>query len=144
MLRQPSTWPYTAHTHSHLSRSASSTRASLSAASSLPQCHPYRPWSTLIAGAARTLATDRARVVKTGSSALRHLPEGSPFWCAISRTSHVFHPTTVLVRLARGMHSSSTAVAGYCVPFAALGPSMVLYRTHRTIPRLGAREGAKG
>jgi hypothetical protein len=49
-LRQPSTWPYAAHTHSLISRSTSSTRA-------LPKC----PLPTLIAGAARTLAADRAR-----------------------------------------------------------------------------------
>jgi hypothetical protein len=49
-LRQPSTWPYAAHTHSLISRSTSSTRA-------LPKCS----LPTLIAGAARTLAADRAR-----------------------------------------------------------------------------------
>jgi hypothetical protein len=73
-LRQPSTWPYAAHLHSL-------TLVDRPPAREPCQSTKYCPLPTLIAGAARTLATDRARVVKTGgfASSRRLLPV-SPFW----------------------------------------------------------------
>src|SRR4051794_19277929 len=86
------------------------------------------PWSALIAGG-ENLSYGSSSGGEDGK--LLHLPEGSPLWCAISRTSHVFHPTAVLVRLAHGRHCWSTAVA-VCLPDIA-APGM--------LPRLGARDG---
>lgn len=131
MLRQPSTWPYTAHT------------LSLTLADRPPARERALPPILTLVHAHSRSGENLSYGSSSGGEDGKLCPSTSsrrlPFLVRNLATLPRFHPNTVLVRLARGMHSSSTAVAGYCVPFAVL----VLYRTYRTIPRLGEETARK-